>query len=176
VQPVKNSVLKEDINKMLKTRQKQVTHSCIVVVLMVLLAFGTFNSGASAQPTLSLSINKIFGYQYGSVLSGSFVVNTKVSEDVDYVEIYSNGTLQANDTEAPFTWTANTVNYPVGNFNITAVAYGASEQKAVSTISETFIEMPYLGPTLILVLIIVVIFVVIPVICAWYMAKRSKTK
>jgi hypothetical protein len=87
-----------------------------------------------------------------------------------------NGTLEANDTETPFTWTSNTANHPIGNYNITAVAYNISEQKAVSTINEAFIEMPYLEPILILVLIMTGIFIAIPILCAWYMAKKGKNK
>jgi hypothetical protein len=155
--------------------EKQVTHVCIIVFLMVFFAFGFLNSEASAEPTLNLSINKIAGFQSGSVLSGSFVVSSVVSGDVGRVEFYLNGTLQVDDTEAPFTWTSDTKYYPVGNYNITAVAYSASKQNAVSAINETFVEMPILTPILLLVLILVGLFIAAPILYVWHITRKPKT-
>jgi hypothetical protein len=159
---------------MLNSKQKQVA-LVIITVLTAALALSTFTSKVSAEPTLNVGINKIAGFQSGSVLSGSFIVNTETSNDVNHVEFYVNGTLQTNDTESPFTWTSDTANYPVGNYNITAVAYSASEQKAISTINETFVEMPILTPILLLVVLLVGLFIAAPILYVWHITRKPKT-
>jgi hypothetical protein len=164
---------------LLKKQRLPKTKLKIALALMVLLAFLAYNlfaSQVSAEPTISLSADKIVGYQLGSDISGSFVVNAQVSSDVVHVEFYLNGTLQTNDTASPFNWTSNTSNYSIGQYNITAVAYDKFGHQAAVTLKENFVEMPIFQAILILVVIVVGIFIVLPLLIVWNKTKDKKTR
>lgn len=142
------------------------------MVLLSFLACSSFISQTSANPTISLSINRIAGYQAGSDISGTFVVSAKVSSDVIRVEFYLNGTLQANDTTPPFNWTSETNNYPLGHYNITALAYNSSGQQAAALLNVSFVSV-FIGPILAITTVIL-IFIAAPILIAWYVTRKLK--
>jgi len=144
-----------------------------LMILLTFLAYSLFASQVSAEPTISLSINKIEGYNLGSDINGQFTVSAKVSSEVVRVEFYLNGTLQYNDTAgAPFSWTFDTTNYALGNYNITAVAYDSSGQQATAVLSQNFVEVPVFW-SIILPIIIVVGSIALIISYVWSLLKAS---
>lgn len=143
-------------------------------ILLALLVCSLLVAQVWAHPTVGLSINKIEGYNLGSDINGQFTVDAKVSSDVVRVEFYLNGTLQQTDTSSPFSWTFNTNNYPLGQANITAVAYDSTGQQATAVLSQNFVKTPTWS---IILPILVAVFSVIGVISyVWYVRRNSKSK
>jgi len=151
----------------------------VATALMVLLAFSAsciFIPAASARPTLKLSVNKIAGYQFGSAMSGTFVVDTRVSSDVVRVEFYLNGTLVNNATVAPFGWRSNTNMYPSGHYNITAVAYDAFGQQTSAMLKANFVSVPIFAYIVLLAAILFAAFIVVPMVIVWYIDRKEKNR
>ena len=158
---------------------KATTNAKVAAALMTLLAFSAcciLIPAASARPTMKLSVNKIAGYQFGSALSGSFVVDTKVSSDVVRVEFYLNGTLVNNATAAPFGWRSNTNMYASGHYNITAVAYDASGQQASAMLHANFVSVPIVAYIILLAAILFTVFIVVPMVIVWYIDRKERNR
>jgi hypothetical protein len=152
--------------------RSQLKAAFALMVLLTFLGYSLSASQVSAQPTISLSINKIGGYQLGSDISGDVIVSAKVSSDVSRVEFYLNGTLKYNDTRtAPFNWTFKTDNYPLGHYNITAVAYDSSGHQASVPLYGNFVSV-LIGP-IAAIATIVAIFIIAPLLIAWYYSKKE---
>jgi hypothetical protein len=117
-----------------------------------------FASQASAQPTISLSIDRIGpGYNLGSDMMGDFEVTAHVSSDVVHVDFYLNGTLQRTVSAAPFSWNSNTNDYPLGHYEIKAVAYDLSGDQANAILNQNFVDSTNGNITLIAVVLISII-------------------
>ena len=146
-------------------RQRQVL---VFALLLAFLACSFLAAEVSAQPTISLSLNKVEGYNLGSDIGGQFSLNTKTSNDVMRVEFYLNGTLESTDNAAPFSWTFNTDDYLLGHANITAVAYDSSGRWASSSLTENFVKSPNIW------IIILPVAVILPVIIAVAYVLQSR--
>lgn len=140
-----------------------------LVILLIFFANILFASQVSAQPIISLSINKIIGYQLGSDINGQFTVSAKVSSDVVRVEFCLNDTLHSTDTDAPFSWTFDTNSYALGNYNITAVAYDQSGQQATAFLNQNFVDSTSGN----IILIGVIIFSIVAVTLLVWLQSRN---
>nr|MDO8133544.1 Ig-like domain-containing protein [Candidatus Njordarchaeum guaymaensis] len=125
---------------------------------------------AAALPTLSLSINKRFGYAMFSDIAGSLTLVASVSSDVIRVEFYLDGQLKLNDAATPFQWEFDTTDYSLGQHIFEAIAYNSAGEYAHASRTANFVEAPmppyyfaFLALTLGTIIILVVIFRVIPI-------------
>jgi uncharacterized C2H2 Zn-finger protein len=160
--------------KKLKITNK-LTAKILAAFLLISMLTLVFITKVSAEPTISLSINRIGpGANIGSDMNGMFTVSAQVSSDVARVEFYLNGTLQANDTTAPFSWTADSNDYPLGSYNITGVAFDSTGHQAVYSFNENFIEMP-MWTIIPLIVLLIVIFLGLPIFYIWYSRKGYDT-
>jgi uncharacterized C2H2 Zn-finger protein len=126
----------------------------------------------SATPTISLSLTRTNGYSWGNDINGHFSLSAHVSSDVVRVEFYLDDALQFTATGSSFSWAFDTNDYPLGQHNITAVAYDSAGQQASSSVlSKNFVEMPV---SFYFILILVVgVAVVISVVAVFYARKKS---
>jgi ribosomal protein L32 len=155
----------------LKALKTQLKPSLALMILLAFLAYSFFAFQVSAEPTVNLSINKNIGYNFGSDINGQFIVSAHVSNEVVRVEFYLNGTLQYNDTAAPFSWAFDTTNYALGTYNITAVAYDSSGQQATAGLNQNFVEVPAFWSTFLPIIIAIV--VIVAVVASFWALKHS---
>lgn len=152
-------------------RKNQLRLALVAAFLSIFAVYAPLISQASAAPTVSLSISRIGpGYSWGSDMGGEFTVTATVSKDVVRVEFYLNGTLQCNDTTAPFSWTSDSNSYPLGHYNITAIVYDSSGNQGVAAIKENFVSST--GPAWLVIVILVTAFLAIPILLAYFLSKH----
>lgn len=112
------------------------------------------------------------GYAAGNDINGMFSMTAQVSNDVAYVEFYLDDALQTNDTSAPFTWDFDTNNYPLGQHNITVIAYDSNGQNASAVWQRNFVEMP--TGFYIIIILVVVFAVIVSVVSVINRSKLTK--
>lgn len=128
---------------------------------------------ADANPTLSLDLNRDYGFGMGNDIAGLFTLKADASSNTSYVEFYLDNQLQQNDTAAPYSWQFNTSNYTLGQHTLKAVAYDAAGQSQTSAITKNFVE-DNTNQILIVVIAIAVIVTVIAVAVSVYRIKKNK--
>jgi hypothetical protein len=122
----------------------------------------------TASPTVSLSIDKRFGFAMFSDISGTFTLVARVSSDVVRVEFYLDDQLKLNDTSPPFQWDFDTTEYSLGLHTFKAMAYNDGGESANASTEANFVESPMppyhaaflvltIGSVILLILIIKVI-------------------
>jgi hypothetical protein len=158
-----------------RQRLKIQSRQAFALIFLMFFVGCSFFALVAAQPAISLSISKNNGYNLGSDINGQFVVNAQVSSNVVRVEFYLNGTLQYNDTSAPFSWSFNTNNYPLGRAEITAVAYDSSGQQKTAALEQNFVETPVFFSTILPVIVIAVAIIAVGS-SVWYRTRHPTSK
>ena len=146
------------------------------LLLAVSSAAGIFNvAKVNAEPTITITFHKDFGYSsFGNDAQGNWTVQATVSQDTVRVEFYLDNQLQLNDTEAPFAWSYNTDNYPLGLHTFKAVAYDANGNEAVAEAQQNFVKFPM--DFFIIIIAVVVVSVLVAVIVAVIKIKKTNKK
>ena len=78
------------------------------------------------------------------------------------VEFFLDDSLQRSDTEAPFSWSYYTDNYPLGLHTIKAIAYDSEGNTVTAEKQQNFVEMS--NATLSIVFAVVIIIIVVATI------------
>lgn len=98
----------------------------------------------SAESSLSLEWQKISGFEFRSGISGEWKIIPLINDNTTiYVEFYFDNNLKLNDTEPPFNWTFNTVDYSHGSHLVEVVAYNSVGDIAVATEEQSFEGFPF---------------------------------
>ncbi len=114
----------------------------------------------NAQPTIDLRLRKDFGYSdFGNGAQGNWTAQAIVSDDIVRVEFFLDDSLQRSDTDAPFSWSYYTDNYPLGLHTIKAIAYDSEGNTVTAEKQQNFVEMS--NATLSIVFAVVIIIIVV---------------
>lgn len=128
---------------------------------------------ADANPTLSVSLYKDNGYGLGNDIAGLWTLKTSVSADTAYVEFYIDDQLQQNVTASPFRWQFDTANYPLGEHQLSAVAYDSAGTSTTDKVSRNFVENNT-STVITIVIAVAVVVVAVAVAVAVYRIKKTK--
>ena len=118
---------------------------CKLVLAMGLLLFQSFGFAQKgwAQETddgLELSLRKNFGYKAGSRIQGSFSLEARGPDEVEYVQFFIDEEVMGEVRSAPFRIAFSTSSYPLGDHCISATAELANgESLASEPICYTFL-------------------------------------
>ncbi|MCW4023841.1 MAG: Ig-like domain-containing protein [Candidatus Bathyarchaeota archaeon] len=148
--------------------------SCFCLFIVILAVMLSFVIVTQATPTVSISFYKDNGYGMGGDINGYFTANAAVSEDVIRVEFYLDDELQQNDLTAPFSWSFNTEDYPLGEHTIEVVAYDSANQTASASATRNFVSFPVDFVVIIIVAVIVILIVSLAV--AIYRVRKPTGK
>jgi hypothetical protein len=147
--------------------------SKVVAFILLICITGLLPSSfAQAKPSIDLGFEKNNGYGLGNDIGGLWTVRADVSSDVQYVEFYLDGQLQQNDTDSPFSWQFDTINYSSGSHAIKAVAYDSSGDTAFLQVARNFQETS----TQTITIIIIAIAIAITVTAFGFALYRAKAK
>jgi hypothetical protein len=127
---------------------------------------------ATATPTLSLDLNRDWGYGMGNDIAGRFTLKADASSNTTYVEFYLDNLLQLNDTASPYSWQFNTNNYTLGQHTLKVVAYDGAGQSQTKELTPNFVE----DTSNSILLVIIVVTVVVTAIAVAVAVYRIKTK
>ena len=151
--------------------------SILIITLILILSFliaannQTFN-GVQAKPTLSLSYYKNNGYGLGNDISGVWIINAAVSQDVSSVAFYMDDQLQDNDTSSPFSWTFNTDNYTLGVHTIRVTADDSLGETESVEVQRNFVGFP--TDLVVGIISLVVVILVVAIVISVYKIKKNK--
>ena len=162
------------IEEVARMRFKGVTLVCFIVCLVLILPCLVI--AVAAAPFLSTSFYKNNGYGMGADIYGQWTLNTSASQDVVRVEFYLDNQLQQNDTEVPYGWSFDTVNYTEGSHIIKAIAFNSLGESATASAQRNFVGFPINYVVGIIVLIVVVIVVSLVVALFWVRKTEAKNK
>ncbi len=152
-------------------------HAIALTMFTVLFVASIFCTvQVNAEPTISLSLHKDFGYSsFGNDAQGNWTAHANTSSDTTRVEFYLDDQLQLNDTQTPFAWSYYTNNYSEGLHTIRAVAYDANGNQAEATAEQNFVEFPT-DLVLYIVIAVVAIVIIIAIVAALVMMRRRKPR
>jgi len=88
-------------------------------MLLIAAMFGTTTVHAQdGEPSLTFSLNKLFGYALGSNIQGSFSVSVQEDEDLTRITLLIDGQEIEFDDEAPFRIQFSTSDFPPDSHSI----------------------------------------------------------
>ena len=100
---------------------------------------------ASAEPALNIEWQRKSGFDMRSGINGEYTVTAHPASNLTaYVEFYLDDKLQANDTQAPYSWTFNTDSYTEGEHTLRVTAYTSTGQTSTATDIRSFTGFPYI--------------------------------
>lgn len=127
----------------------------------------------AATPTLSLDLNRDWGFGMGNDIAGLFTLKADASSNTSYVEFYLDSQIQLNDTAAPYSWQFNTNNYTLGEHTLKAVAYDGAGETQTKELTPNFVE-DNTSSILIITVAVAVVITAIAVVVAVYRIKKTK--
>jgi hypothetical protein len=144
----------------------------IASIFLICMTGLLLSSFTQAKPSIDLGFEKNNGYGFGNDIGGLWTVRADVSSDVQYVEFYLDGHLQKKDTDSPFSWQFDTINYSSGAHAIKAVAYDSSGDTAFLQVERNFQETSTTTVTGFIVAIVAAI-IIIAIAVALYKTRKT---
>lgn len=142
--------------------------ACIWLVAMSLggTVFGQEESGEA----LRLRFRRNFGYSLGAQMQGTFTIRAEGPQGLERVAFLLDGEVIGQATEAPFSLSFNTRDYPEGIHQFSAIGYQANGQELqTETISRQFVATSAVTIVVIAIVALVIAFRV----GSYFLARRS---
>jgi hypothetical protein len=121
------------------------------------------------------------GFDLNSGINGQWTITAHpTGNNTAYIEFYIDDKLESTDTQAPYSWSFNTDNYPQGQHTIKTVAHTLTGETITASDQRNFITFPYIS--IVGVLLLASIIFAFALLFTWYtirkkaMARRINSK
>jgi hypothetical protein len=95
----------------------------LTILLSLFLAIPSLAFAQEDEDSLTLRVNRDFGFGGGSQIQGRFSMRASGPEDLESVEFFIDGEVVNEDREAPFRYNFSTDDFPSGVHKLSALGY-----------------------------------------------------